>query len=217
MGLVVGIDEAGRGPVLGPLVMAGVLVDEKNLRKLRDIGVTDSKLLSKEKREQLFTMIKEIIVDYKIIEVHPAEIDNKNALGTNLNQIEGTKSCEILKYFGKYSKATIDCPSINPLGYEDYLRGMVGKDVNLVVEHKADENYVEVGAASILAKVTRDFEMQKIKEDIGIECGSGYPSDPVTQEFLKNYWDKHDSIMRKCWSSYKEVKRKKEQKGLMDF
>ena len=73
-----------------------------------------------------------------------------------------------------------------------------------------------VSAASIIAKTTRDFEIEKIKEKIGIDFNSGYPSDKKTQEFLKKYHNKFPDIFRKSWASYKNIKKAK-QKSLAEF
>ncbi|MBL7100902.1 MAG: ribonuclease HII [Nanoarchaeota archaeon] len=91
------------------------------------------------------------------------------------------------------------------------------KKTELILEHKADLNHPVVAAASILAKVTRDNEIEKIKQDIKIDFGSGYPSDPITKEFLEKNHRKYSKIFRKSWSSYKEILNKKFQKKLEGF
>jgi len=91
------------------------------------------------------------------------------------------------------------------------------EDIKIISEHKADENYPVVSAASILAKVTRDEEIEKIKQQIGVNFGSGYPSDETTQRFLEENYDKYPDIFRKTWKSYKNVLKQKSQKGLGEF
>src|SRR3989304_780405 len=96
--LICGIDEAGRGPVIGPLVICGVLVDEEGEEELKSIGVKDSKLLTKKQREALFDKIKKIAKNYHLIIVQPAEIDLA-VTGTdvkNLNFLEAKKTIEII-------------------------------------------------------------------------------------------------------------------------
>jgi len=211
--LVAGIDEAGRGPLIGPMVMAGILIDEKDVDKLKAIGVKDSKLLSQKQREILYKKIIEIVHDYNIVVVEPAEIDETLASAdSNLNWLEAQKTAIILNEL-KPDKAIVDAPSNNIKAYEDYLRNLLKKDMKLVVEHKADLNYVESGAASILAKVTREEEIAVMKKKVG-DFGSGYPSDPKTQEFLKKYHNKYPDIFRKSWATYKKVAG---QKGLDEY
>ena len=116
----------------------------------------------------------------------------------------------------KPDKAILDCPSTNVKAYKQYVEKLLKGKVELVAEHKADVNYPVVAAASILAKVTRDREIEKIKKKVG-NVGSGYPADPVTKAFLEKNWDKHPKIFRKTWAAYKNVAKKKGQKGLGEF
>ena len=216
MTLICGIDEAGRGPVIGPMIMSGVLVDSKDLPKLKSMGVKDSKLLTREQREELFDKILKIVKKYKIIIVEPKEIDEAlESDDLNLNWLEAHKSAEIIDKL-KPDKAILDCPSTNTKAYESYVRNILNKDTELIVEHKADVKYIESAAASILAKVTRDKEMDKIQKKYG-NCGPGYPSNAVTQKFLEENWEKYPEIFRKSWSSYKKHSMAKNQKKLGDF
>jgi|TARA_B100001971_G_C18216154_1_gene553978 ribonuclease HII len=219
MVLICGIDEAGRGPVLGPLVMAGVLIEEKEEEKLRKIEVKDSKLLTKEQREALYKKIIKIAKDYKIVTTQPKEIDKavNGHDGLNLNWLEAIKSADIINKLNP-NKAIIDAPSSNIPAYKEYLSGFIkNKQTKLILEHKADLNYPVVSAASILAKVTRDKEIEKIKKKIKHDFGSGYPSDPKTIEFLEKNHEKHKELFRKSWMPYKNILNKKLQKRLGDF
>lgn len=219
MTLIVGMDEAGRGPVIGPMVMCGVLVDSEDEQKLANIGVKDSKLILPNKREELFDMIIGIVKRYVILIRSPEEIDA--ALldpNTNLNWLEADTSAEILNEL-KPEKAILDCPSNNPAAYKKYVKEKLDPEnsgMEIVAEHKADVKYPVVSAASILAKVTRDREIEKIKEKYG-DVGSGYPADPKTKEFLLKNYKSHPEIFRRTWQSYKNVVAKGEQKGLVDF
>ncbi|TKJ17137.1 ribonuclease HII [Candidatus Woesearchaeota archaeon B3_Woes] len=215
--LLCGIDEAGRGPVIGPLVMAGVVIEEKDISKLESIGVKDSKLLTINERNSLFDKVKKIVKSYEIVVLSSKDVDDVlNSKDMNLNLLEGKTSAEIVNNL-KPDKAILDCPSTNVNAYSNYVKDLLKKDVKLIVEHKADLNYVIVGAASILAKVTRDSEIEKIKKKININFGSGYPSDPRTQEFLKKNWNKYPDIFRKTWASYKNVVKGSYQKKMSEF
>ncbi|MEM2121316.1 MAG: ribonuclease HII [Candidatus Woesearchaeota archaeon] len=216
--IVAGIDEAGRGPVIGPLVLAGVSFDEKKLNELERIGVRDSKLLTQKKREKIFDEILNLSEKHKVIIISPEEIDdyvNKK----RLNELEALKIIEIINYLNP-DKIIIDCPSNNKKKFEEFLRQRVhNKKIELVVEHKADFKYKVVGAASIIAKVVREREIKKIKEKYKVDFGSGYPSDPLTKKFLKeNFKDERlKSIFRKSWSTYSELSGKTKQKNISDF
>ena len=213
---VCGIDEAGRGPLIGPLVMAGVMVEEENRKLLKDLEVKDSKLLTRKKREDLFDKIK-AISDYFILIVDPGEIDAAlNNPDLNLNKLEGLKIADIINNLNP-GKAIIDAPSNNIEAFKEYLFQFIeNKEVEVILEHKADENYEVCSAASILAKVTRDREIENLQDKHG-DCGSGYPSDPKTKEFLKENWDKCPEIFRKTWSTYEKVANTKKQKNLSDY
>ncbi|MEM4336590.1 MAG: ribonuclease HII [Candidatus Woesearchaeota archaeon] len=215
--LICGIDEAGRGPVIGPLVICGVLVDERGNEKLKLAGVKDSKLLTKKQREAFFDKIKNIVKKFKIIEVTPQEIDLAvTGFGEkNLNFLEAKKTAEIIKNFSP-DKAYIDCPSPNVKAYKDYLYGLIGAKTEIIVAHKADIKYPVVSAASIVAKVTRDRIIENLQKKYG-RIGSGYPADPVTKKFLKDNFDKHPEIFRHSWATMKELKNKAKQKSLNDF
>jgi len=201
---VLGIDEAGRGPVIGPLMIAGAMIEEGDEKLLGE--VKDSKLLTQKKRVELWESITGI-AKYKVIEVSPQEIDAAvESVGNdmNLNWLEAKHQAEIINYFNP-DVVIIDCPHPIPKKYEDHIKQLVNKkDIKYIVEHKADFNYKVCSAASILAKVRREEEMDKIKEKYG-NTGPGYPANAVTQNFLKENWNKYPEIFRHSWSTYKKV------------
>jgi len=215
--LICGIDEAGRGPVIGPLVTAGVLIEEKDQDKLKALGVKDSKLLTPEQREVLFKKIIAVVKDYTIKIIQPFQIDAAlNDPDSNLNWLEADTMAGITNEL-KPDKVIVDCPSNNIKSFTDYLKKKVKTKTEIIAEHKADFKYPVVSAASILAKVTRDGEIEKIKHKIKEDIGSGYPADPTTQEFLKKNYKKHPDIFRKTWASYLRLTETKKQKSLKDF
>jgi ribonuclease HII len=217
MPTVLGIDEAGRGPVIGPMVIAGVVIEAGDEKKLTDLQVKDSKLLTPKQRTDLFKKIIKIAKDYIILIIPPSEIDFavRGEDGLNLNWLEARKSAEIINKLAP-GKAIIDCPSPNIPEYTGYIKNLLNTDTELVLEHKADENYVVVSAASILAKVTRDEEIAKLKKAYG-DIGSGYPADPKTRQFLEENWDKTPEIFRKSWACYANLAKGKGQKRLKEF
>ncbi len=220
MVLVCGIEEAGRGPVIGPLVMVGVLVDDRDEVKLKQIGVKDSKLLTAAQRDKLSVQIRTIVKDLRVLVIPPEEVDAAVLSSSiNLNWLEALKSAKIINEL-KPEKIILDCPSPNCRAYKEYVQNNLDaplRKIPLIAEHKADVNYPIVSAASILAKVIRDDEVEKLKAKIGIDFGSGYMADPLTQHFIRDYVTQHGSIMRKSWASYTREISKKKQKLLADF
>ena len=218
MALICGVDEAGRGPVIGPMVIVGITIDEAKESKLQWIGVKDSKLLTPKRREILFEKILGIVKGYKIEIISPSQIDAAlNDADMNLNWLEAVKTAGIINKL-KPNKAYIDSPSNNLKDYKNYLKNRItNKKTELIVEHKADKNHPCVGAASIIAKVTRDKEIAKIKRATGQEIGSGYTSDPITVDFLKKNYDKYPDIMRKTWAPYRDIIKNKKQKKLNNY
>ncbi len=221
MANICGIDDAGRGPVIGPMVIAGIMVHEKDLHKLKGLGVKDSKLLTPNQRELIYNKLIKTFKTYKVIKISPQEVDSYvlSKEGLNLNWLEADKMSEIINSL-KPDEIIVDCPSTNINKFSEYIHNKLTVKTELKCEHKADTNFLIVGAASIIAKVTRDKEIELIKKKLGVEFGSGYPSDPKTKKFLKENWNKYQEIFRKSWSTYKEYsegKRSKKQKTLEDF
>lgn len=213
---VLGIDEAGRGPVIGPLIIAGVMIHDGKEAELG--AVKDSKLLTHKKRVILNEIIQKNS-EFKIIEVSPQEIDdalNPNNKKMNLNWLEAHKQAEIINEL-KPDIAIIDCPSPNCKKYTEYLRKLLNnKEIKLIVEHKADVNYPVCSAASIIAKVKREEEVAKLKEKYG-DIGPGYPANPITQKFIKENWEKHPEIFRHSWITFKNHEKMKGQMKLEGF
>ncbi len=200
--------------MLGPLVMAGALLREEDLVSLKELGVKDSKLLSPEKREALEKEIHKIAVDFTLELVEPLSIDAAIKSGLNLNWLEGNMVAAIINRL-KPDTAIIDCPSPNIQAYKEYLfHRLENKKIKLIVEHKADLNHLPVSAASILAKVARDREIEKLKQKMGFDFGSGYLTDEKTQVFLKKHFNDYENVFRKAWVN---VENEKQQKSLGEF
>lgn len=210
--LNLGIDDAGRGPVIGPMVLAGVLIDKEREANLKKLGVKDSKQLTQKRREFLAEKIKEEAETFEIIVIHPSEIDGSNHTGINLNKVEAIATSKIINRINKgFNKISVfvDCPSPSIIKWQDFLKTRILNLSNLEIscEHKADKNHVSVSAASILAKCVRENEMSKLKERFGDQIGSGYSSDPLTCRFLEKYAYKHrkDGIFRQTWSTWRRA------------
>ena len=219
--IIVGIDEAGRGPVLGPLIMVALAFKEEDIKKLEWLGVKDSKLLTHLAREELFERIREIVHDFRIEVIEPDAIDlSLTEENSNLNWLEAETSARLVSEL-QPDKIIVDCPSINIPAYTQYFKSKLSAGIannsEILVEHKADFNHIVVAAASVIAKVIRDRAIESEKKEIGIDFGSGYMSDPKTQLFLDNYYDKYPHLFRKKWQSYVNTVRKNQQTSLDEF
>ena len=219
--LILGIDDAGRGPVIGPMVLAGVLCDKETENYFRKLGVKDSKGLTQKRREFLEEKIKEKAETFEISISLPDEIDGKNGEGIKLNELEAMQCAKIINKINKgYDKIkiVIDCPSVNLTTWMDYLKTYIENLSNLEIscEHKADKKHISVGAASILAKCVREKEMKELKKIYGEELGSGYTSDPLTIKFLEKFAEKYKDkgIFRKTWTTWQKAIKKLEQQTL---
>lgn len=214
----IGIDEAGRGPVIGPLVVAGASMDEDTAARFKAAGVKDSKLLSIRRIYLLERLVVENCSGYRLEKIDPESIDGRFKDGTNLNTMELDRMVGIANaLIGE--RVIIDCPSANTKKIKGQLiRKIPGKE--LVVENYADKNHVEVSAASILAKAAREREVAAIKKELGYDFGSGYPSDPRTKAFLKIIkenglilQEKYKKHIRASWRTIRNL----ENKNLQDF
>jgi ribonuclease HII len=219
MTIVAGVEEAGRGPIIGPMAMCICLIEESEEFQLKALGVKDSKLLTPEQREKLFLLIKSMTTS-RIVLISPKEIDAAvESKEMNLNWLEAKMTAKFIAAT-RPDKAILDCPSNNIKAYTEYVRKNIPEKlrdkVKIVAEHKADVNHPIVSAASILAKVTRDREIEKIKQQYHVDFGSGYPSDPRTKEFVRDNWHLYP-FFRKSWETYKQVAQQKAQRKLGEF
>ncbi len=209
-----GVDEAGRGPVIGPLVVAGVCGEESKIASLR---VKDSKKLSPKRRERLAEEIKKVASKIVVIKIEPEEIDALRERMT-LNEIEVELFARVISQLNG-DKVYVDAADVNEERFAEEIKKKLGKDVEIISEHKADSKYPMVSAASIIAKVERDRIINELKKELG-EFGSGYPADERTKRFLEKYVKEHNELpphTRHSWKSAKRAMKKKEQKKLGDF
>lgn len=180
--MICGVDEAGRGPVLGPLVVAGVMVESDV--PLRQLNVRDSKKLSPERRELLAPEIQKVarcevtVVPAKDIDVMRAEM--------SLNDFEAKLFAAIVQTLHPET-AYVDAVDVDEIEFKRSIQKELTFEVEVVSQHQADDLFPVVSAASIIAKVRRDAEMRAIEQEIGQPMGSGYPSDPVTIAFLEKW------------------------------
>ena len=202
---ILGIDEAGRGSVLGPLVIAGVIIPEKMNKVLERMGVKDSKKLTPNRRVILSRKLKKMF-EYEVTVISARQIDEMRAEGINLNDIEKNAMRDLIIKMNP-EKAIVDAVDVKAERFQENLCESTGIDVT--AEHKADDKYVQVSAASIIAKAERDAQISEINKEFikmgGI--GSGYPSDPKTKEFLTNYtYDEMPDFVRRSWATVAKMK-----------
>lgn len=208
--LIAGVDDAGRGAIIGPLVIAGVLLEEKDLPKLVALRVKDSKLLSPKRREELSEPIRRLVLRYHVERLWPAEIDkvvNSHIKLQKLNRLEAHTMAKVIETL-KPDKAYVDASDVNEARYKEHILESLSYKPEIVSEHKADRNYPIVSAASIIAKVERDKAIAELKRKYG-ELGCGYPTDPITIQFLEKWLEQHGEypdFVRKSWKPAKKLK-----------
>ena len=197
-----GVDEAGRGPVIGPLVVCGAHVDQLALPEIESMGLKDSKKLTAKKREAFAAELNEI-VKFELAVLHPEDIDARVYSVDTLNELEVNCFVSIIQT-AKPHLAYLDACDVNAERFGRNVRRKVGFELEVVSCHEADNKYPIVMAASILAKVHRDGLVREISGKMGEDVGSGYPGDPVTIEFLRSYYKKHKKMpdcARKSWKT----------------
>jgi len=217
MAKIIGIDDAGRGPVLGSMVLAGVLIDEGDNNLLREWGAKDSKLLTPKNRGEIK---KKIISQFKYYSEISSSEEIDNSL--NLNYLEAIKTAKIINNFmaglDEKVKVIVDCPSVNIPAWSRDVEKLIKKPelVLLSCEHKADINHPSVSAASIIAKERREDEIYKLKQKFQIDFGSGYPSDPKTKKFIEKNFEnsEYKKVIRYSWNTVKRLIKAKNQKSL---
>ncbi|MEM0356787.1 MAG: ribonuclease HII [Candidatus Bathyarchaeia archaeon] len=208
--LVAGVDDAGRGSVIGPLVIAGVLVNSEDIPKLAQLGVKDSKLLSPTRRETLAVEIKRIAKKHVVVKLSPAEIDKVVMTGRKLhrlNWLEAQAMAKVIELL-RPNIVYVDASDVLEERFKQQILEFLPFKVEIVSEHKADRKYPVVSAASIIAKVERDREIAELKAKYG-DFGCGYPTDPKTMEFLRRCLEtfkEYPDFVRKSWRPAKKVK-----------
>ena len=199
---ICGIDDAGRGSMIGPLVIAGITIEKKNLKKLKSLGVRDSKKLTRKSREILYKKIIKNVDDYYVVKISPKTIDH-SVFKHNLNHLEAKNMAKIVTKLNPVVSYVDSCDV-------DYKR--FGKEISLLSSkakiksyHHADSRFVAVAAASIIAKVTRDRAIHRLNKNF--DLGSGYPSDKKTIKSIKKLLsnNKSESFIRFSWKPVQKI------------
>jgi len=194
--LVCGVDDAVRGSVLGPLVIAGIVIKQTKVNQLKKQGIRDSKKLTPLARERLYKIIINIVDNYYVTRISPKIID-KSVFNHSLNHLEARYMAKVISKLSP-SIAFVDSCDVNPRRFGKEISKLTFRS-KIKSYHHADSKFVVVSAASILAKVSRDRAITKLKKKYNI--GSGYPSDPKTKAFVKKSIKRNESLtfIRKSW------------------
>jgi len=218
--MISGVDEAGRGPVMGPLVVAGVsFANDLDLIK---IGVKDSKKCTTKKREFLAKKIKELASSYEVLIIHASDIDDMLKVMT-LNEVEVNAFSKVISKL-RPDKCYVDSVDVNNKRFAINILSKIPFKIEIISKHKADEIYPIVGAASILAKTIRDEQVRDIGKELNkklkLPIGSGYPADKITQVFLKTWLKKYRNLpphTRYSWKTSKKLLREITNSKLEEF
>jgi ribonuclease HII len=205
---IAGVDEAGRGSMLGPLVIAGVCLVEDKLDSLTEMGVRDSKLLSPNRREILYHKIVDISDKVSLLKLAPEQIDDhvlKRKKYRRLNYLEAVSMARVIEPLDAQI-VYVDASDVNVERFKQDILDALERKVEIVSTHHADRIYPIVSAASIVAKVHRDRELSKLADKYG-SIGSGYPADSRTIEFLKRWIKEHKELPPFARKSWKTVRR----------
>ncbi|UCH57609.1 MAG: ribonuclease HII [Candidatus Bathyarchaeota archaeon] len=210
MARVAGVDEAGRGCVIGPLVVAGVLMEEDRIEELRSMGVRDSKKLSPKRRETLALEIKEISCKLGFFELQPWAIDKVVERGVKLrrlNYLEAMAMARVIRDL-RPDRVYVDPADVVAERFCEQIRCVLPWEPEIVCENKADDKYPVVSAASILAKVRRDRIVADLRRKHG-DFGSGYPSDGRTTAFLESWFSDNPTcppFIRGSWVTVRRLR-----------
>jgi ribonuclease HII len=217
--LLVGIDDATKCPVIGSIFVSTVAASRSLLARWKKLGVKDSKLLTRKKRDQLAPLIMKEAAGYVVREISPTQIDDKSR---NLNEWEMLTVLHMmdqLRVDGPIEKVIVDNWEVNAALFETrrkacllasragsgipgFCFGSAIDHVTFTAEHRADENHVVVGAASILSKVHSDRQYDRYREQYG-DFGSGSPGDPKTRFFVWTHRNNPPPIVRRSWNTYR--------------
>jgi ribonuclease HII len=209
MRLLGGIDESGRGCVAGPLVVAGVAIAEERVESLRELGVRDSKKLSPRRRETLYGEILGTCERVASVRISPPEIDETVINGRKyrkLNYLEAIYFAKVVDQLGA-QRVTVDASDSSPERFRSNIAERITSPCEVSAFHKADRDFPVVSAASIVAKVERDSEVEKLRMKHG-NFGSGYPSDPRTRIFFTERMRRGEPLpeyVRKSWKTWKRL------------
>jgi ribonuclease HII len=202
---IVGIDEAGRGSWLGPLVVGAFCARRSDLAALRTAGARDSKLLSPSARERVYERLEQLGT-CRSVDLAPEEIDRYVA-HNGLNELEATAFARLVRELAP-TVAYLDACDVDARRFGRRVARLAGPGTRIVARHRADRDLPVVGAASIVAKVRRDQAIRRLAESLGADIGSGYPSDRRTVDFVRRTVTagaRRPPWLRRSWATTRRV------------
>lgn len=215
--MYLGFDEAGRGCVLGPLVLGMVMVTHRQIKTLKDIGVKDSKLLTVNGRQRLHSPIAEAVTAHGFTVIEAEAVGDERR---NVNQLELVAMGNWIRQV-RPKAVYVDVPAPPGKGLEHFCEMLAwhgGLPRSRVLgANKADQRFPIVSAASIMAKLHRDRLLEEAKELAGEDFGSGYPADPKTQAYLRGVVARGGDVpqwVRVKWETYRQLVAQQEQAHL---
>ena len=207
--VICGIDEAGRGPVMGPLVVAGIQIEREDV--FRGIGIRDSKRCTPGRRERLAEIIREKAKDICVMVLRAREIDALRKR-RSLNEIEKDLFLQVMRRL-RSDIYYVDSVDVDADRFASLLERELGFGAKIVSEHRAEDKYDVVAAASIIAKTERDRFVREIemelRKKLDIPLGSGYPSDPNTIRFLREWVKRYGELppyVRRSWRTVRKLR-----------
>ncbi len=208
-----GLDEAGRGSVLGPLVVGAFLLPgpgKGGEERLRGLGVRDSKRLPPERREEIFASLP-AVGRCASARADPGLVDRHVEKG-GLNRLELTLMARLILKL-RPRAVWVDACDVDARRFGRRLQdlaGFSGWKGRMVSLHRADDRIPVVSAASIVAKVTRDRALAEMQRRAPEPLGSGYPSDPVTRRYLTGCVNRGGPLprwVRSSWATLDRIKK----------
>ena len=200
---ICGVDDAGRGSMLGPLVIAGVSLKKSDVSKLKLLGVKDSKQLTPKLREELYKKIISLVDNYHVAKISPKLID-ASVKKHDLNHLEAKYMAKVILKLNP-DTSYVDSCDVNPNRFGKEI-SKLSNNKKIRSYHHADSRFIVVSAASIIAKVVRDREIMKLRKNH--DLGSGYPSDSKTIDFVKLYYKTNQILpvfVRKSWKPTQKI------------
>lgn len=199
---ICGVDDAGRGSLIGPLVIAGVSIQKSKIKKLAALGVRDSKKLSPKARQRIYKKIIEFVDDYYVTRINPQMID-RNVENHKLNYLEAKYMAKVISKLNP-NVSYVDSCDVNPSRFGKEI-SKLSKKSKIRSYHHADSRFIVVSAASIIAKVNRDKSIARLRKHH--DLGSGYPSDSKTMNFVTSYLSNEKTVPRFVRKSWKPMKK----------
>ncbi len=202
---------------MGPLVVGGFCISADRLDELVAVGAKDSKLLTPRARERVFAGLESLGTRADVV-LSPRTVDRAVSRG-GLNDLEADAFARLIRELAP-EVAYVDACDPNERRFGLRVARLAGGTTRVIARHHADRDFPVVGAASIVAKVRRDRALARLRERLGEELGSGYPSDPRPIRFVRAVLADGSAVppwVRGSWATMKRVKPRQPARTLDGF